>query len=131
MFDTTGSFTPKQPYERADCPQNYPGGKYGIHPDREPAQNPDSSPYIFPFASQGAYVAAKAAEVVGLGGQADADGFSLPISAPSSSARAFWPEYAIAYAAPTQDSTVSRQSTPAAAGTAAECSRRSATPETS
>ena len=45
--------------------------------------------------------------MIALGGLADADGFSLPIRTPSSSARTFWPEYAIAYAAPTQDSTVS------------------------
>jgi hypothetical protein len=107
VYDSTGSFTPKQPYERADCPQNYPGGKFGLHPASEPARNPDNSPYIFPFASQAAYVAQKALEVVGLGGRADPDGFSLPIRAESSSARTFWPEYAIAYAAPTQDSTVS------------------------
>lgn len=107
VFDTTESFTPKQPYEKADCRENFIGGKFGKHPDQEPAQNPDGTPYIFPFLSQAAFVAQKMAEVLRIGGRADYDGFCLPVRTPSSSARVFWPEYAIAYSAPTQDSTVS------------------------
>lgn len=107
VYDTIGSFAAKQLYEKADSPDNYPGGKYGIHPTYAPARNPDHTPYIFPYPSQSAYNEAKAAEVVALGGRADDDGYQMPIQQSSSTARVFWPDYAIAYDAPTQDSTVS------------------------
>lgn len=107
VFNTTGQYTPKIPYDRADSPDNYPGGRFGIHPDSSPALNPDSSHYHFQFASQIEYITKKTLEVLGLGGVADEDGYCLPIQAPSSTALVFWPSYAISYFSPTQDSTVS------------------------
>ena len=40
VYDTTGSYTPKQPYERADCPQNWPGWQVRHHPVGRPGQEP-------------------------------------------------------------------------------------------
>ena len=107
VFNTTGQYAPKKAYETADSPDNYPGGKYGIHPSSAPALNPDGTPYIFPLASQAEYVAQKALEVLALGGTADAEGYCLPIQGMSSSAMVFYPDYAIAYFPPGKDSDVS------------------------
>ena len=107
VFDTTGQYTDKIPYDKADSPDNYPGGKFGIHPDATPALNPDGSPYTFPFASQEAYITQKVLQVLAQGGLADNDGYRLPVQQPSSAARVFYPEYAISYFPPSKDSDVS------------------------
>ena len=107
VFDTTGQYGLKQPYEKVDSPDNYPGGKFGIHPRRAPAENPDHTAYRFLWESQADYVAHKAIEVLGLGGIADSDGFCLPIRQASSVARTFTPDQAIAFFPPSRDSTVS------------------------
>lgn len=106
VFDTTGQYTDSRPYDRADSPDNYPGGKYGIHPDIEPARNPDGTPYIFTWLSQAAFVAAEVIRIVTLGGLAGPDSYRLPVQTPSSAARTFYPDYAIAYFPPAQESTV-------------------------
>lgn len=107
VFDTIEHFTDKVLYEKADSPDNYPGGKYGLHPFSEPARNADGTVYTFQWDSQADYVEAKKQEVADLGGRADDEGYSLPMRQSSSTARIFWPEYAIAYSSPTQDSTIS------------------------
>jgi hypothetical protein len=106
-FDTTGQFTAPIPYATADSPDNYPGGKYGIHPSQAPALNPDGTPYIFPYASQAAYIAQQVIQVLSQGGLANATSYQLPLSPTSSTAQVFYPQYAIAYYPPTKDSTVS------------------------
>jgi hypothetical protein len=106
VFNTTGQYTDKRPYDKADSPDNYPGGKFGIHPAEAPAKNPDGSNYIFGFASQQAYIDQKITEVQGLGGIADQDGYRMPITAPSDAAKVFYPEYAISYFPPSKDSDV-------------------------
>lgn len=106
VYDTTGSYAAKVPYDKADSPDNYPGGKFGIHPDEAPAKNPDGSNYTFHFDSQNAYITQKTLEVLALGGIADADGYRLPVSAPSSAATVFYPNYAISYFPPSKDSDV-------------------------
>jgi len=107
VFDTTGQYTSPTPYEKADSPDNFPGGKYGVHPTYAPALNPDGSNYIFAYASQAAYVTVKSAQVQAIGGLATPDTYQLPISAQSSSAQVFTPDQAIAYFPPAKDSTVS------------------------
>jgi hypothetical protein len=106
-FDTTGQYGPPTPYAKADSPDNYPGGKYGIHPSTAPALNPDGTPYVFPYASQQSYVTNQVNLIEGQGGLATAETYQLPISTPSSTARVFYPDYAIAYSPPAKDSTVS------------------------
>ena len=107
LYDSTGQYGPRQAYDRADSPDNYPGGKYGIHPATAPALNPDGSPYHFPYQTQQDYVVERMAEVLYIGGQADQNGYNLPIQAPSSVPRTFQPDYAIAFFPPARDSTVS------------------------
>lgn len=106
IFNTTGQYSPKSPYALADSPDNYPGGKYGIHPSQEPALNPDGSQYTFTWPNQAAFIASEAIRVQNLGGVADADGFRLPITAATNSARKFTPDMAISYFPPSKDSDV-------------------------
>lgn len=107
VFDTIEQFATKVAYEKADSPDNYPGGKYGLHPDSAPALNPDGTDYIFQYISQADYITHKTQEVVALGGRADVDGYSMPIRQTSSSARVFYPNYAVSYFPPAKDSDVS------------------------
>lgn len=95
-----------QDYEIADSPDNYPGGKYGLTPNSVPAFNKDRSPYQFPYASQQDYLEKKKIEVVNLGGQANDLHYRLPIQKNGSSKRTFTPDLAVAYTAPTRESTV-------------------------
>lgn len=105
-FETTGQFTAWTEYEKADSPDNYPGGKFGIHPDSAPALNPDQSAYQFFYASQQDYVNAKKAEVLTAGGFADDLRYRLPVEKASVSKRTYTADLAIAYSAPARDSTV-------------------------
>jgi hypothetical protein len=106
-YAETAQFGPWLSYAVADSPDNYPGGKFGVHPTSAPALNPDGTPYNFPWASQTAYVSAKVTEVQAMGGQADYVHYRLPVQAPSTTKEVFLPEYAIANAPPVMDSTVS------------------------
>lgn len=107
VFDTVEQYSNKRPYEKADSPDNYPGGKDGITPTAAPAFNPDGTPYLFKYSDQNAYIDAKILEVTALGGLADRDGYRLPIQSTASAPQVFLPEYAIAYSPPAKDSTVS------------------------
>jgi hypothetical protein len=106
VFETTGQFTPWQEYEKADSPDNYPGGKFGLTPDNPPALNPDHSIYQFAYPSQQAYVDQKKAEVLSQGGHADDLHYQLPITKAAQTKRTYTPDLAIAYTAPAKDSTV-------------------------
>ncbi|UEM46195.1 hypothetical protein SEA_PINKCREEK_135 [Mycobacterium phage Pinkcreek] len=105
-FEQTGQFTSWTEYDKADSPDNYPGGKFGIHPDAAPALNPDHSPYQFPYASQQAYITKRKAEVIALGGIADNERYRLPVERVAVSKRTYTADLAIAYSAPSRDSTV-------------------------
>jgi hypothetical protein len=107
VHQNTGAFTDWYSYELADCPQNFPGGKFGLTPSKAPALNPDRTPYRFPWATQAAYIESKINEVLKLGGVADAIRYRLPLSDSLSPKTTYLPEYAVAYSAPTQESTVS------------------------
>jgi len=51
------SWGPWMPFEKADSPDNYPGGKLGKTPTAKPALTKAGKPYVFQWASQAAYVA--------------------------------------------------------------------------
>lgn len=105
-YEESEQYGPWTVYEKADSPDNYPGGRQGINPTVAPALNRDGSPYQFPYASQSVYVAAKKAEVLNGGGQANQYSYRMPLQKSSLSKRAFTPDLAIAYTAPSRDSTV-------------------------
>lgn len=105
-YETTGQFTAWTEYEKADSPDNYPGGKFGIHPAIAPALNPDQSPYQFKYTSQQDYINTKKAEVLAAGGFADDLRYRLPIERSGVSKRTYTADLAIAYSAPARDSTV-------------------------
>jgi hypothetical protein len=107
VFDQTGHYTPVTPFEKADCEENFPGGKWGVHPQTPPAINADGSRYIFPWVNQLAYITHKVSEVLALGGKTTPTGYQLPVQATASAAMVFYPDYAIAYYPPAKESTVS------------------------
>lgn len=107
IFRSTGAYTEWINYEKADSPDNYPGGKYGITPLAAPALNPDKSEYQFPWSSQQAYVEDKKLKVQAQGGIADNLHYKLPIKESGSPKTTYYAEYAVAYSAPAQESTVS------------------------
>lgn len=105
-YEIVEQYTSWTEYDRADSPDNFPGGKFGLHPDAAPAVNPDGSPYVFQYESQADYVAEVRAEVIAQGGQADSARFRLPIIAKSTTKRVYTPDLAVAWSPPIKDSTV-------------------------
>lgn len=105
-FEQTEQFGAWTAYEKADSPDNYPGGRSGLTPSAAPALNQDRTPYKFPYASQAEYVAQRRTEVTRLGGQANDVRYRMPIQKTSTSKRAYTPDLAIAYSAPVRESTV-------------------------
>lgn len=67
-------------YDTADSPDNFPGGKFGKTPDNAPALNADGTDYVFPFASQQAYVLQRIKEIQNQGGIATPSQYKLPIA---------------------------------------------------
>ena len=106
LYEQTGQFGPWTSYEKADSPDNYPGGKYGVTPSKAPATNPDRSPYVWPYASQDDYVAQRRAQVAELGGESNSTRYRLPLQKPSASRRSYTADLAIAYTAPVRESTI-------------------------
>lgn len=107
IYQASGQFAEWTNYETADAPDNYPGGKFGLHPDVAPAINRDGTEYVFLYHSQAEYVAKKKAEVLALGGIAEDDiRYRLPIEKTANTMLVFTPDLAVAYDKPTQESTV-------------------------
>ena len=107
VFGTDEQLTDWITYEKADSPDNFPGGKYGITPNKAPALNPDRTPYRFPFESQLAFVTQEILRITSLGGTANASAYRLPVTKSTVTKRIYWPEQAIATVSPPRDSTVS------------------------
>lgn len=105
-YDSAEQYGPWTVYDKADSPDNYPGGKFGLTPAAEPALTTSKTPYQFPFTSQAEYVAKRKAEVLTQGGQADDLSYRLMIEKPASFKRTYTADLAIATTAPTRDSTV-------------------------
>lgn len=94
-------------FNLADSPDNYPGGKTGQTPFSLPALTKTGSPYIFPYASQAAFVASEQINITALGGQFTDTQFRLPLSGQNSvGATNFLPTNAIPLTVPTKNSTV-------------------------
>lgn len=107
VYRSSGAYTEWINYDKADSPDNYPGGKYGLNPASAPPMNPDRSPYVFPWESQAAYVADQMLKIKAMDGIADTLHYKLPIKSSNNPKVTYWPEYAVAYSAPAQESTVS------------------------
>ncbi len=105
-FEQSEQFGAWTAYEKADSPDNYPGGRGGMTPSTAPALNRDRTPYRFAYTSQAEYIKQKRAEVVGLGGQANDIRYRMPLQKASTSKRSYTPDLAIAYTAPTRESTI-------------------------
>lgn len=105
-YEQTGQFGPWTEYEKADSPDNYPGGKYGLTPKKTPAQNPDHSPYVWPYRSQADYITQRRAKIAELGGESNSTRYRMPLQKPSSARRSYTADLAIAYAAPVRESTI-------------------------
>lgn len=105
-YEQNEQFGPWTEYEKADSPDNYPGGKFGLTPNSLPARNPDRSPYQFQYESQSAYITQKKQEVLALGGNANDTRYQLPIQKSTTAKRVYTPDLAIAFTAPVRDSTV-------------------------
>lgn len=107
FFESTAVYTDWHEYEKADSPDNYPGGKYGMNPWLDEPLNPDGSVYQFPYSSQQAYITAKKAEVISLGGQASNTQYRMLVQKENQTKRVYTPDLGIAYSASAKDSTVS------------------------
>jgi hypothetical protein len=106
-YRQTSTFTQWQRYEKADSPDNFPGGKFGRDPRSEPAINPDGTNYSFPYESQSAYVTEMMARINGMGGEANENQFKLPIQKTQTAVYTYYPETAVANYPPAKDSTIS------------------------
>jgi len=108
--DDVTSFGPWTPWDLADSPDNFPGGKFGQTPFETPALTTTGQSYAFPYTSQDDFVARQTNVVVGLGGEATTTQFRLPMTKYDDVSRRVWtPELAIPLTPPTQQSTVSSQ----------------------
>lgn len=106
QYQTVQQYGPWTNYEKADSPDNYPGGQYGLTPKVAPAIGSDGKDYRFPYVSQDDYVTKRKAEVLALGGEANDVQYRLPIEKPSDFKRVYNAELAIAATAPVRDTTV-------------------------
>lgn len=106
LFETVSQYTEWREYERADSPDNFPGGKFGLTPSQGPPRNPDGTPYTFQYESQAAYIEVRKAEILNMGGLADDVRFKLPIQKESQAKRSYTPDLAVAFSPPAKESTV-------------------------
>lgn len=100
-------YGPWTPFDVADSPDNYPGGKNGQTPFAKPALTKSGTIYAFPFASQAAFVAKQTPAIVALGGQVQNGVYRMPLTKFSDTDKRTWdPTLAIPTGPPTTDSTV-------------------------
>ena len=119
-YSNATQYGPFTPWPKADSPDNYPGGKFGLHPAIAPALNTNGTPYAFPWPSQADYITAQTTITEKQGGIANANGYQLPIIAPTDDQNtanptqattstiqiAFLPQYAVATSPPGRESTI-------------------------
>lgn len=67
-------------YQKADSPDNYPGGMNGVHPLSAPAITPAGTAYLFPYQSQQEYESQEAQKITAQGGQTQPGRYRLPLS---------------------------------------------------
>lgn len=107
LYQQSSTYTGWIAYQKADSPDNYPGGQFGQHPGYAPALNPDGSPYSFSYESQASYVTEMIAKITSIGGVANENHYKLPIQKNQTLVYSYYPEYAVANFPPTKESTVS------------------------
>lgn len=107
LYQQDSSYTGWMTYQKADSPDNYPGGKFGQHPGYAPALNTDGTPYSFSYDSQATFVADMISKITAMGGIANTDHYKLPIQKNRMMVYSYYPEYAVANFPPTKESTVS------------------------
>ena len=107
LYQQNSTYTGWIAYQKADSPDNYPGGQFGKHPGYGPAINPDGTPYSFPYESQASYVAEMITKITAIGGVANENHYKLPIQKNQTLVYSYYPEYAVANFPPTKESTVS------------------------
>lgn len=105
-YEILENFTAWMEYEKADSPDNYPGGKFGLTPTEAPAVSPNGNPYVFPYQSQQEYIDEVREQVDSQGGQSDETKFRLPIVAKSTVKKTYTPDLAVAWAQPVRDTSV-------------------------
>lgn len=81
-------------FEKVDSPDNYPGGKYGRTPMKEPAINKDGTRYIFDYPSQQTYEDEQRQEIERSGGQVKGHSYRLRLSV-SRTTETYLPEFAL------------------------------------
>ena len=67
-------------YQKADSPDNYPGGKNGVHPLSAPAITPAGTAYLFPYQSQAEFETLEAERIMSQGGETRPGQYRLPLS---------------------------------------------------
>ena len=107
IYQQNSAYTEWIAYEKADSPDNYPGGKFGQHPGYGPALNPDGTPYSFPYESQSDFITEIIEKITAMGGIANQDHYKLPIQKNQTIVYSYYPEYAISNFPPTKESTIS------------------------
>jgi len=107
VVNSSGTYTDWIPYEKCDCASNFPGGKWGVHPDTAPALNPDGTRYRFAWTTQQEFVEFEMLRITKLGGIADETHYKMPLQKEATAKMIFVPENAIAYSAPSKETTVS------------------------
>jgi hypothetical protein len=98
------------PFEKADSPDNYPGGKQGHSPTShtDVTYPRTGKRYVFPFPSQAVYVAQMKAKILSVGGQVrGSSDYRLPIAGAETVQNTWTPDEAVANAAPIKSSVIS------------------------
>lgn len=107
LYQDKSSYTEWMQYQKADSPDNFPGGQFGKHPSSSPAVNPDGTQYRFSYPSQSAYVTDMIEKVQAMGGIADTSHYKLPINKNQMVVYTYYPEYAVSSSAPVKESSIS------------------------
>lgn len=107
LYQQDSSYTGWISYEKADSPDNFPGGKFGQHPGYAPALNPDGTPYNFTYNSQQEFVTDMIDKIKKMGGIAEQSRYKLPIQKNQTVVYSYYPDYAVANFPPAKESSVS------------------------
>jgi hypothetical protein len=78
--DTITSYSSWQEFERADSPDNYPGGKFGITPLSPPALDLDGVNYIWPYISQEDYITKQSERIIAQKGEVLGNSYRFLVS---------------------------------------------------
>lgn len=93
-------------FDTADSPDNYPGGKRGLHPDTKPAVTAGNQPYIFPYPSQTDYLIYMKQILDDRGGEYHDQVYRLPLTTTKTTTVTWRPRFALPIEVPVTDSTI-------------------------